>query len=415
MISEKQQQLLGVGMIVLMMVGMFLPPAFMSISMIGLSLLFFIRSDKKNIINRIKSHPAFLLIIIYFIIYLISGLYSENIDWYLNRMQLKLPFLFLPIAMMSLPLMNKRYYYPLLYLFFIMILGMSLYLTLYYAFNFEMVNDGYQRGKVLPTPIMHIRYSIMVVYAFFIGIYLYLKKWKFRWNIDRYILLSGSIFLFAFVHILAVRTGIVSLYATILVLLIAWVFRSGNYIKGLLVLFIISLSAALAIWKIPTLQNKYRYTKYSLEEFVNGNDIGRLSDSYRIVSIKAGMAIGNNSPIIGVGAGDVKDLTAQYVQEHYPDIAHTTYTPQNQYVITYAILGLIGVLVFLAMTLTPLFIKGSWADINFIAFHTILITSFIVEQTLESQIGITFYLLFGLMGIRYLIDNKPSIISDDKL
>lgn len=387
-------------------VGIFLPPAVMSIAMMALVFLAIISPQKGRVWQVFKSTPALWSISGLCILFAISGLYSDDKAEYIGRLQLYAPYLFLPVAVLAIPKFGKREYYSILSLFFWLIVGISIYLTLYYITHFEEMNEAYKRGQVLPTPIMHIHFSLMVVYCVYIGVQNFINRWHMIWPAERWLYLIGSIFLVIFIHILAVRSGMVTLYASIFIALLVMGIRKKAYLKtGLIIASLVAIGI-LAVVNVPTLQNKYRYTKYNLEEFFRGNDIGRLSDSYRIVSVQAGLDIGNQSPLIGVGVGDVRNLTAEYVAEHYPDLAHITYSPQNQFVVIYSALGLVGVIYFLFMIFAPLRLNGFWSEWQLIAFHTVAFCSFMFEQLLETQIGICFYLVFSLMGLRFLLRDR---------
>lgn len=401
-------QILAVLGLLAATLGIFLPPVVMSIGMMTIVGVAILSPDKLTAWRQFTQTKALVLISLFFIAYLLSGLYSSNVDWYVNRLQLYLPFLVMPIAILAIPNFDRKTYYGILLIFLLTVTGICLYLTGYYFTHVEMMNELYKKGQVLPTPIMHIHFSLMVVYCAFIAFQFYIKRWTFKWHWESYVYLGIALFLVLFVHLLAVRSGMVTLYFTIVALLMVQGFRKGSLLKNLAIVVALMLAAVVAVIKVPTLQNKYRYTKYNLEEFYKGNDIARLSDSYRIVSITAGVNIAMQSPVIGVGVGDVKDETAVYVAEHFPDLAHITYTPQNQFVVVFAALGLLGVLLFICMIFAPAWMSGFWDELQYLAFHIILLCSFLFEQILETQVGIAFYLVFSLMGMAYLLHRKTS-------
>lgn len=396
----------------IILIGMFLSPVLMSSGMIILFLNFLIHPEKKSLWQIFKSTPALYLTVVYFLLYLLSGIYSENTTWLWNRLQLKLPFLVLPFGVLPLLNIKERYIFQFLAVFQIFMAAICISILIWYGLHFEAMNLGYKQGKVLPTPIEHIRFSLLAVLAIVSGIYLYVENYRMQFDWERKLYAVLSIFLFVFIHILAVRSGIVALYVTMVTIIIIYFVTAKKYLLGLGALVTILAIATLSINNIPSLKSKWQYSLWSIKEIRDSNDIARLSDSYRVASIKAGLATGMQSPIIGVGVGDVRDETATYISENYPELAHVTYTPQNQYVVTFAALGLIGVLFFLGMTLTPFFIAGCLKNLYATGFHLIAITSFLVEQTLESQVGIAFYLLFGMVSIILLKSQSENRLND---
>lgn len=394
--------------VAVIIVGLLLSRATMSIGMISLAACLILKGNYRTLWDEFKSQPLLWVITIYFFIILLSGLYSDNWGWLGNRLLLKLPFLVMPFAILALPKLDRHIYYRFLALFFFLILGTALWILGWYVSNYATMNEAYLAGTVLPTPVMHIRYSLMVVYSIFIGVQLYGSRFSILWKWERYLYLIGSIILFIFAHILAVRTGILSLYTALFILGVYHVWKSGKIWQGAIGILVLGVCGYLAIQHIPTLNSKLNYTIYSLNEIKHNKDISRLSDSYRIASIQAGINVGNTSPIFGVGVGDLKDETARYVQEHYPELAHEKYTPQNQFVHSYAALGLIGLLIFSFVVFFPLSVIQVREEMQLMAFHCIMLSSFLVEQTLESQLGIALYLIFAVLGARYVMESKEN-------
>ncbi|MBC8172356.1 MAG: hypothetical protein H7X71_00500, partial [Chitinophagales bacterium] len=60
----------------------------------------------KNLKAWISNRTSMFLLAI-FLLYLITGLYSENMDYWVNRCRTKLPFLALPLGFITLPALNK--------------------------------------------------------------------------------------------------------------------------------------------------------------------------------------------------------------------------------------------------------------------------------------------------------------------
>ena len=56
----------------------------------------------------------------------------------------------------------------------------------------------------------------------------------------------------------------------------------------------------------------------------------------------------------------------------------------------------------------PLFYKNGWKYALLGSFLAIAIPSFIIEQTLETQLGTAIYLVFLLMAARYYFIKDPS-------
>ena len=90
-------------------------------------------------------------------------------------------------------------------------------------------------GQSIETPVDHIKYSLFVSYAIILGLIIVLEKKVnfFKW--EKVPLLVIVVFLFVFLHILAVRSGIVILYFNLLVLFVGRTIQKKEYLKMLVI------------------------------------------------------------------------------------------------------------------------------------------------------------------------------------
>jgi hypothetical protein len=68
----------------------------------------------------------------------------------------------------------------------------------------------------------------------------------------------------------------------------------------------------------------------------------------------------------------------------------------------YAGTGIIGVLLFAFAFFFPLLYQKNYRNPLFLALHAIIFMSFMMENTVENNFGISLYLFFLLMGVNYL-------------
>jgi len=402
-IDHQVPALLGIG---LLLIGLLFSRAMMSIGMIVLAVNSVVNRGVAANFRTFLRRPDLLGLTGIFLLYLLSGLNSENLDYWLDRLCMKLPFLFLPFAFLSMPRFPVRTYYTLLALFFWLVVPMALYSLGQFLGNLEDITYLYREGKVMPTPVPHTRWSLMVAFAVAVGWYLFQKGFYWRFRAERYAMLAAGLLLVIYLHLLAVRSGLVALYTVLGYFLIVEVVRHRRWALALGVAAVLSLSLVLSYRYIPTLKNKIDYTIYGVRLFRQNGNMADLSDSFRLGSIEAGLTIGNRHPLAGVGIGDLRDACERFYQERYPALAGYELLPHNQYVLVYAATGGFGLLFFIAATFYPLFCRRAWRDVLFVALHLIVFLSFMVEPTAETQLGTAFYLLFLLMGMSYIARNQ---------
>lgn len=107
------------------------------------------------------------------------------------------------------------------------------------------------------------------------------------------------------------------------------------------------------------------------------------------------MGIIKDSPIVGVGTGDVIDAVAmQYNKTNSQLDAKWRLRAHNQFLAIGIALGIIGMLVFGFSMLYPYLSSKGYNDLLFTAFFVTAFLSMLTEDTLESQAGVSFYIFF---------------------
>lgn len=149
--------------------------------------------------------------------------------------------------------------------------------------------------------------------------------------------------------------------------------------------------------------------RYSLELFSKNQNIRNLSDSRRLGSIYAGIAISKTHPAVGVGIGDIMVETNAYLKKNYPELVDLELLPHNQYILTAAATGFVGMLLFILFTITPLFYIEAYNDFFFLGSQLMFWTSFMVEHTIESQIGVALYIFVLLLAMKIRETRKLAV------
>ena len=398
---ERVRKLLfNLGML-LALSGLPLSRAMISIGMGLIILQALLHPQPLTCLRAFLRNRSFLFPTLIFFIFLISGLWSVNLDYFLDRMQVKLPFLLLPYAFFTAPQMTKRKIHSFLAYFVVLISLLSMYALFNYALHYQELTASYLEAKTLEVPFNHIRFSLMVSFSALISFYLYREKVSLLVKWEPRFYLAVSIFLFIFLHILSVRSGILSFYLGAAWMLILFIKQSRNRKKASLLLILLLGVPVLAYFSIPTFHNKLEYMHHDLAQYQSGDDISSFSDSRRLTSWEAGIAVGKRSPLTGAGYGDFKEEVYRYYAGHLPDYDPDSYIiPHNQLILTYSATGLIGLILFIVFLLYPVFRKKAYRFYPFALINIIIWSSFMVESTLEIQIGTALFLLFFLLTLK---------------
>lgn len=395
-------------------VGLMISRAMISIGMIVLLANAVFTSDLNKRLRVFLHNKALICITLIFIVYLLSGLNSDNIDYFWQRMQLKLPFLAIPFAIGTEPRFRQKDFMVLLYFFVFLITASSFWVIVNYALNFSAITESLRHGKSIPVPYDHIRYSLMVALAVVSAIYLVIKPHFKIVSWQSKLMIGLAVFLFIFLHVLSVRSGLAVLYLCLFYLGLWFLIRMKRKRTGVVILIAIVLIPALAYAVIPSFHKKINYMAEDLTAYFTEGVTKDYSDSKRFVSIKLAIEAGKQSPLIGVGVGDVVDEMKKQYDTYFPGATiFGRMIPHNQYVYIYLATGLAGLLICLVGFLMPLFYKKYNRDIWFVCLNLIILFSFLVEASIEIQIGTAFYVLFISLGIRYQEALLASPLEDD--
>ncbi|MBL7921633.1 MAG: O-antigen ligase family protein [Bacteroidia bacterium] len=134
---------------------------------------------------------------------------------------------------------------------------------------------------------------------------------------------------------------------------------------------------------------------WEYDEFMNDRSVNGHSLTMRLYFWKAASVIIKNNLLFGVGTGDVQNqLNKTYVETHSPLSKDWFKRPHNQFITITVSLGMFGLLIFLFSFIYPVIKLKKQIHILFWPYFLILCISFILEDTLETQAGLSFYAFF---------------------
>ncbi|MDU0369385.1 O-antigen ligase family protein [Hymenobacter endophyticus] len=267
-----------------------------------------------------------------------------------------------------------------------------------YLLHFDQINEMYLHSKVMPTEPDHIRFSLLVTLSVASGVCLLAH----RSVVGRgAVILWGSVLYLAFYqHLLAVRSGLVTLYVVGIVGLLWLVFRTRQYQQALVLAAALVLIPAVSYSVFPTLQNKSANTREDVGRVDNTSSANNYSLVGRVYSYKVALEVVKDNPWVGVGRADIEPEMAVRYQRDYPNIRPEAYIqPHNQFLFSAVAFGLIGLVLFIiGFYYAGVSVWPTYAPL-LLAQYLIVTLSFLVEYTLETQIGLGYALFFILLAL----------------
>ena len=135
----------------------------------------------------------------------------------------------------------------------------------------------------------------------------------------------------------------------------------------------------------------WEYTKYKRGENPSGHTL-----TMRLEFWKTALHIIKQQPLWGVGTGDIQDsFNAAYVDTHTKLDKQWWLRCHNQYLAVTVAFGWVGLIVFLFFLIYPAYHLRNHLQVLYWCFFIISLVSFITEDTLETQAGVTFFAFFN--------------------
>ncbi len=428
----------------LLMVSLVYSPFLASVSMLGLLGLSLVRVHPAGHSPRVgfnrepfvrfsnyQAHWSYVVIPLYFLIVLFSFWQTTgDASYYLERLRIKLPFLVLPFAFLGLPRFSQRQVNGLLLFLLVFMALNGVGICINYLIHFDEINIRLSKGQPMPTPRNHIRFSLLTAVSIIGGIYLLVQRYiQKKENIasnnsiadfsvsgngmvqavssmagNIYFIAGLTVFLFVFLHILSVKSGIVCLYFALGVLGLRYIYLSGKILLGTGMLLLLLSLPVVAYYTVPSFNQKIGYVIWDFAQFQEGKG-GNYADSGRIKSLVGGYELFRRHPAVGVGAGNIRREMQQLYATEYKDYAQSL-APHNQFLFVLAGTGLFGFALLMVAFWVPLFFQKAYRDVFFLGFYMIFLTAFMLEHTIENAAGVGIFIFFLLLGLG--IGNEPT-------
>lgn len=352
--------------------------------------------------RRFGQQPALVLLSLLLLVPALSFFWSQNQVYWLERTRVRLPFFVLPWAFANLPTLSRFQYRSILYLLVWVLFVVSIGVAINFALHADAILAGLGQGQPVPVPRHHIRFSLMLVTGVLAGGWLWQQGhvWRYAW--ERKALLAVVVLLFVFLHVLSVRSGIAALYAALLFSVARFVWRTRRWKTGLAILLFLLTAPTVAVLSIPSLQQRLRYMVWDWQHYQSGEG-DDYSDSERWVSLRAGWKLWQESPLLGVGAGDLPMEIQRVVNDQFLRYTIDPKLPHNQFLYIMATTGLVGLCLSLTAFLWMVFAGRYRYFYLYATFQVVVLLSFLVEYTIETSIGVAYY-LFYLLWFRKMAD-----------
>jgi len=367
----------------------------------------------KSIFKK-KGAPMFMVIL--FVFYLVSFLYSENGEEGAEKILLKSCYLYFPLIF-TLTKWDKEKFERVLIFY---IVGCAIHVLISYLDAFIQADFTFSLFEFTYTRLsfnLHPSYSALLINVALIFV-IVLVLFKDIKTLKKAFLLRNMMFVVLFVPfvlLLSSKSGIFSLILIVVVTSGFVLFKLKNV--RFKVGFFITISSVLLIAILSG--NKYAKHKFlEMDKTIASNPkLPRIktaaisSTQIRLVLWENSFLAFKRSPLFGYGIGDGKDALQEQLKESEEDFVHKLkYNSHNQFLEIGLKLGFLGVLLFIVALCS---IVIGFKDFNYFSFLIFLVLFFnlFVESMMEKQLGsiLIVWLLCLLFSSKKIIKTSFSL------
>jgi len=382
------------------MVGFLFPPALLSV----FTFLFGVNAIRDVHPRKWLQVRWWLIGIAWVAIYALTYFWSVDKGNWGDRLQTKLAVLLLPLAFYFLPRFSAKQLQLITIIFAVAFLGSAFYSISFLIRDPAYYIHQYKVSDVLPTLPKrdHIRASLAIALFIIWGVYIWphLIDKPVKWFVG-----STIAILVVYLHILAAKSGLVSLY----LFFIGWSFYMLFYKKkltGLIIIIAIPVIFFLANKFMPTFHERVNYIDYTIFMLRHGDKSGQFGDNNRLYSYSIALDLIKQHPITGVGTGDIQSSMDTGYAVKYPEVpAAARLIPHNQFLVVGLGCGIPAMLLFCIWVFMPLAsLRRNRQSFFFFMVWLILFIQLMIEPALEVQIGVFVYLFFLLLQKHELVE-----------
>jgi O-antigen ligase len=394
---------------VFMIISLFLPRSFLSISLALFIIISFLHKGQLKQLQHFLSSPLLSGMTLLFFLPLVSGIWSQDKQEWMDVLRIKLPLLLLPIAFAGPINFSNKEWERLAFIFLIVVTIGTFWSISQYFMDMNRIHEGYLKSKMIRTPLDddHIRFSWLVSVSIILGGWIFLLNRKTYSKFYFSLFLILETWLVIYLHILAARTGIFCFYAMLL-LLAGWFLFKRSKLRAGIGIIILIVVLPMASWFIfPTFQNRIKYVLYDASYIRKSTYLPGSNDGRRYFSIKAGLNILSVNPVIGVGFGDIPDEMNTWYGDNIPQMLEKDRLyPSSEWLVYGVGCGIIGVIIFSAVMLIPFFTRNNRNQILWLLLNVSVLLTLLFDIGLEVQYGVFLYSFIVLWWWKWLQSQK---------
>lgn len=422
--SEKN---ITIGLLICCFLSLFLKNSINSICLVLLvvySLINYFLIKKRKIVLTFGFRKEEIYFIIYFLVIVISVIYSENKDVAIKHIGRYIAFLVVPLSFNFLPVLSHTYKFFIrkVYVYGIIVLLTFLFFNavrqnaeIGYSF-IDFISSIFLSIFDSDVTVSGIEYwvfmyegltgviNIQPIYiSLFVNLgYAFLISLREKEEISSVRFWAISAFFLLFSVLLSSRMETIIFFVLLFLYLLVYSPKSKKeFFRNLFACSISVFLMVLVVFSNPILKDRILST---IDTNYTSDYVSFANQNVRMEKWKNSLQVIEKSPIIGQGIGDYKDeLIAQYKENNFLLGVENRYNSHNQYLDTMLQSGLFGLVVLLGLFFRGV-INAYKKDLEKILLYLTFGLSFITESMFDRHWGIVSFVFFVCFSLKYTVD-----------
>ncbi|KAF5038918.1 O-Antigen ligase [anaerobic digester metagenome] len=383
----------------------------LAIAILLITLVWF--NIRKKTFGQLRFSVIQIALMALYALFIAGLLFTTNMKSGLFDLEVKMGFLFIPIAfMLAVPFIRPGFSDTILKVFVAGCLTGCLFCLSRSAFHYfsESRNIGEFFYTKLSPHFHPSYYALYLNLALLIVIQMSVKKWKQLFLMNKMIRIVVVSFFILMVLLLNSKAGILITILSVVLFLFVVLFSARKKTTGIVAVISI-LALSFTIWNtVPGLKNRFMVSVKSFQTYSEKTVNPEEGTLQRLVIWKHSAKLIQENLLFGVGTGDVRqELDRKYIDGKFTHGAEKHLNAHNQFLQTTIAIGIIGLLcllfIFIALMATGIRKKDS----VIFFFALILFLNFLFESMLETQAGTVFTAFFiSFSGMKEISASKTN-------
>jgi len=381
------------------LIAFFLPvynyfvPTLIVISVIN----WFFEGNFADKLKRLKSNFFVKLFTLFYLLYIVGLLWTENINVGLLDILLKLSIFIFPVIYASFEgFYNEKKYSAIFSSFVLGCLITTIYCLAHAYYLWHLTGENYFMYSRL-SMFMHPSYFAMyLTLAMSILLYKIYSRPSFS-RIDIFNLLLIFWFWF-FIIQLQSKAGIIISALVFVIFAVLFIISKRKYLQVIITLFLLFGGYYLSNRFLITSGNSRMFNaEYNIVKAKIDTTTAE-SNQVRILIWKASWDIFKENYLYGVGTGDIKsELDKMYLKRNMIGAHENHLNAHNQYIQSALGFGILGLALLILVFLLPFIYSVAEKKYLYALFLIIIGLNFCIESMLETQAGVMFFAFFNTL------------------